>query len=89
MRPSESGRVASLSQVPLRKHGAARNFFRNFSSLEEENAVSVEENRDLLKLAKMKRLMDSPKITAEIKKQLLKSLLLSNPCIMESGKILI
>ena len=38
------------------------------SSSEEENAVSVEENRDLPKSAKKKKLMDSPKKTDERKK---------------------
>ena len=60
-----------------------------YSSSEEENAVSIEENKDLPKSAKKKKLMDSPKKTDERKKQFLKVLLLTNPCIKESRKILI
>ena len=39
-----------------------------YSSSEEENAVSIEENKDLPKSAKKKKLMDSPKKTDEPKK---------------------
>ena len=60
-----------------------------YFSSEEENAVSIEENKDLPKSAKKKKLMDSPKKTDERKKQFLKVLLLTNPCIKESRKILI
>ena len=60
-----------------------------YFSSEEENAVSIEENKDLPKSAKRKKLMDSRKKTDERKKQLLKVLLLTNPCIKESRKILI
>ena len=60
-----------------------------YFSSEEENAMSIEENKDLPKSAKKKKLMDSRKKTDERKKQLLKVLLLTNPCIKESRKILI
>ena len=43
------------------------------SSSEEENAVSIEENRDLPKSAKKKKLMDSPKKTDERKKTAFKA----------------
>ena len=43
------------------------------SSSEEENAVSVEENRDLPKSAKKKKLMDSPEKTDERKKTAFKA----------------
>ena len=56
-------------------------------SSEDENAVSLEENRDFPEYAKKKKLTDSPKKIDECKKQLLKVLLLTNPCIKGSGKI--
>ena len=56
-------------------------------SSEDENAVSLEENRDFPEYAKKKKLTDSPKKIDERKKQLLKVLLLTNPCIKGSGKI--
>ena len=59
------------------------------SSSEKENAVSIAENSDLRKSAKKKKLMGSPKKTNLHKKQYLKVLLLTNPCIKESWKILI
>ena len=43
------------------------------SSSEEENAVSIEEYRDLPKSAKKKKLMDSPKKSDERKKAAFKA----------------
>ena len=57
------------------------------SSSEEENAVFIEENRDLPKVQKRRNLWIVRRKLMSLIKQLLKVLLLTNLCIKESGEI--